>query len=300
MDPMWQSCCFLTINYLTTGMWVNYMDKAIHINHKDFPDLITKKCSCSEEKAGREYHYAVKDKYGEGCFNRITLGNGIEVNMVDVIFYDNIRLHYKLKRPLFEVVYMISGDLMFFNNEINSIMKMRNGEANITFSNYVEGWLEYLSNMHYRYISICTSQPLRKVLCADGDRDDEIDDDFINIDNKLSNHLMIPHKINPILQVPFIQMKENSMSSLLRLIYLESKVMEIVALTLENEIIKRKDPTRKIKLNKSDLNKMYLVKKIMIENMENPLRLCRESSRLSAIIMELNCRGELHKPLNWD
>ena len=248
---------------------MNYMDKAIHINHKDFPDLITKKCGFSEEKAGREYHYSVTDKYGEGRFNRIMLGNGIEVNMVDVIFHNNLRLHYKLKQPLFEVVYMISGDLMFFNNEMNSIMKMRNGEANITFSNYVEGWLEYLSNKHYRYISICTSQPLSKVLCADEDWDDEIGD-FINIDNKLSNHLMIPQKINPILQVPFIQMKENSMSSLLRLVYLESKAMEIVALTLENEIIKHKDTTCKIKLNKSDLSKMYLVKKIMIENMENP------------------------------
>jgi len=245
------------------------MDEIIHINHDDFLDYITKKSAFSEEKAGREYHYVVADKYGEGCFNRIVLGNGIEVNMVDVIFHNNLRLHYKLKQPLFEVVYMISGDLMFFDNEMNSIMKMRNGDANITFSNYAEGWLEYLSNKHYIYISICTSQPLFKALCIDEDLEDEIGD-FRNIDNKLSNHLMIPQKINPILQVPFFQMKENKMSSLLRLIYLESKAMEIVVLILDNEIIKHKDTTRKIKLNKSDLSKMYLVKKIMIENLENP------------------------------
>ena len=245
------------------------MDEAIHINHEDFLDYITKKCGFSEEKAGREYHYVITDKYGEGCFNKIILGNGIEVNIVDVIFHNNLRLHYKLKQPLFEVVYMISGDLMFFDNELNSIMKMRNGDANITFSNYAEGWLEYLSNIHYIYISICTSQPLFKALCIDENLEDEIDD-YRNIDNKLNNYLLIPQKINPILQVPFIQMKENKMSSLLRLIYLESKAMEIVVLILDNEIIKHKDTTRKIKLNKSDLSKMYTVKKIMIESLENP------------------------------
>lgn len=237
------------------------MGEVIHINHDDLFNYITKKSTLSEEKAGKEYHYVVTDKYGQGCFKRIVLGNGIEVNMVDVIFYNNLRLHYKLKKSLFEVVYMISGDLMFFDNGMKSIMKMQNGDASITFSNYAEGWHEYIGNEQYRYISICTSQPLSKTLCINED---------LEINKKLSNHLMMPQKINPILQVPFTQMKENNISSLLRFIYLESKAKEIVTLTLENEVIKRKDTTRKIKLNKSDLSKMYLVKKIMIENMENP------------------------------
>ncbi|MEG6511771.1 AraC family transcriptional regulator [Desulforamulus ruminis] len=218
---------------------------------------------------GKEYRYKVSDQYGSGYINRIILGNGIEINIVDVIFNNTLRLYYKINKPPFEAVWMISGELRFYDSELRSIIKMQGGSVNITFTDYMEGWMEYQSKRRYKYVSVCVSQPLSKTLCTDENLAEELNH-CINIDHKLKNYLLIPQKISPFLQVPFQQIQQHNFSNTSKLIYMESKAKEIVVLVFEKEILRYKAHDSKIRLSNGDISKMYLVKKIIIENMEKP------------------------------
>jgi AraC-like DNA-binding protein len=256
------------------------MDKIIQLKQaEDFFSFIVKNHVFTEEKYGREYHYIIADKYGSGYINRVILENGVTINIADVMFYSDLRLHYRIEQPPFEISYMISGDLLFFDNDINYIMRMRNGDINITFKNYTEGWIQFQGNQHYRSISIYYFQPLSKILGVDEDSAEEMNN-CMDVDSKLINSMIIPQKINPILQVPFAQIRERNVNSLARFIYLESKAKEIIALAIENNMLNFKESASKIKLNKSDVGKIHLVKKILIENMENPLSILELSKTI--------------------
>ncbi|WP_333541295.1 AraC family transcriptional regulator [Desulforamulus ruminis] len=164
---------------------------------------------------------------------------------------------------------MISGELRFYDSELRSIIKMQGGSVNITFTDYMEGWMEYQSKRRYKYVSVCVSQPLSKTLCTDENLAEELNH-CINIDHKLKNYLLIPQKISPFLQVPFQQIQQHNFSNTSKLIYMESKAKEIVVLVFEKEILRYKAHDSKIRLSNGDISKMYLVKKIIIENMEKP------------------------------
>ena len=246
------------------------MGETIYINQgEDFFSYILKNSDVIEESVGKEYRYKVSGQYGSGYINRIILGNGIEINIVDVMFNNTLRLYYKINKPPFEAVWMISGELRFYNSEMRSIIKMQEGSISITFTDYMEGWMEYQSKKRCKYVSVCVSQPLSKTLCSDEDLAEKIDH-CINIDYKLRNYLMIPQKINPFLQVPFQQIEQHNFSKMPKLIYMESKAKEIVVLVFEKEILRYKAHDSKIRLSNGDISKMYLVKKIIIENMEKP------------------------------
>ena len=163
------------------------MGDTIYINRlEDFFSYILKNSDMIEESMGKEYRYKVSDQYGSGYINRIILGNGIEINIVDVIFNNTLRLYYKINKPPFEAVWMISGELRFYDSELRSIIKMQGGSVNITFTDYMEGWMEYQSKRRYKYVSVCVSQPLSKTLCTDENLAEELNH-CINIDHKSTN-----------------------------------------------------------------------------------------------------------------
>jgi AraC-like DNA-binding protein len=73
------------------------------------------------------------------------------------------------------------------------------------------------------------------------------------------------------MKIPFKQIWNCKFKGISKVIYLESKAMEIVSLAIEKEVFAHKKEQKKCLLKKEDIKRLDMARQIIIENMVDPL-----------------------------
>ncbi len=247
-------------------------EKIILRNVDDFFKAFTKECGFSEKNTGSESRYEVAGEQGRGLIQRLSFNNGIAICIEDVCFKENIIMHYKMDDVPFEVSYCISGRINHFEEELGNV-PLNKGCVGIYMKNGSEGWMEYPCNSAIKCISVSADSEFMESFKYGNSKYNEISSERINC-------LMKPQKIDPSMRMAFEQMYNCCFHGLSRLIYLQSKAMEVISLTLHREINERERDDKKSPLNSEDRKKIQLSEKIILENLTNPLSIKELSLRV--------------------
>lgn len=215
------------------------------------------------ENYGRESTCKVSKDYGQGYFRRIYLREGLEIRLTDLLLTKKLRLNYKKNRFPMEVCYYLSGYITQHEKSFSENIFCNQGQMQISLQENREGWLDYPVGVKCEIISVCATSSFLKSF--------SVKDVFKNINCEKNHDLSHPQKINPALIIPFNQIKKCSFLGLSRLMYLESRALEILSLTSEMEILTNKCNNKYLKIRESDKQRIREVKELMAENMINPL-----------------------------
>ncbi|MBF2058126.1 MAG: helix-turn-helix transcriptional regulator [Cyanobacterium sp. T60_A2020_053] len=223
------------------------------------PDLIKDKCDRT---------FLAPEWLGKGYKREIILRNGISIVIHDYQLYENVIIDSRgnIEETL-EIAFKLSLP-QYIPPNINTNFKEgfcyvieKNNEGDI--------WQE-LANTPSKAVDIHLSQSLLDSLINEyGDNFPEDLKPFFYGDNTLP--ISTPQIIIPSMKMVILQMLNCPFYGLTKNLYLEAKVLELIALKLEYLSNQNQVKTiNKIKLNQIDREAIYQAEKILINNYQNP------------------------------
>ena len=251
-------------------------DKIIINSSKDYFNMFVEEYGFTEENLGCEKKLKLNPEYGVGYISRYDYDNGLGISVYDITPIKNIRFNYKMNMAVFETTFVDMGEIIHFEKGLGVTMLKLNQFA-VFMKNEAEGWIE------------CGAGQTVKIICASAKRcflegftvsDNNSIAGFKQLNDKAIEHLMEPCVIYPKLKIPFIQIKNCRLKGINKLIFLQGKAMEIISAAIENEIEIEKQNCSENLFKKSEIQKIKLVKNIIIDNLSEPLSIDELSKRV--------------------
>lgn len=237
----------------------------------DFFQFLVDELGFFSENNGRESISKVSDEFGQGFFSRIILRKGIEIYIADLLLKKRLRINYRMNRSLIEVCSCLAGYINHHEENLSQTSCFNAGQMGFFLQDNREGWVEYPVGVRCELISVgvVASRLLKSFSFHDSLKFTV--NDLFDISSQNLNHLIHPQKINPVLLIPFHQIKKCSFRGVTKLMYLESRALEVLSLAFEMEIFTNKQNYNFKKIRESDKKRIHEVKELMAENMINPL-----------------------------
>ncbi|MCT4620295.1 MAG: AraC family transcriptional regulator [Marinisporobacter sp.] len=235
-------------------------------NVDDFYDFFVKVCKFESKKVGMYIRYYVNPEFGEGVIEQIRFKNGIELCITDLHLKKSIGFEYNLSNPPCEMNYMVEGNL--FNDEAEAgPMNLSGGNMSIYFREKMNGIVKYIEGRKIKYITIMANERF-------------ISENLLNRESqknliafKKSNraiYLTKPHKPKVEIKYIFKQMLDCSFSDIGKMMYLQSKAIEVLSLVWEKEITLEKEKEKLLFLDKQAHEAIEKARQIIEENMVEP------------------------------
>lgn len=235
-------------------------------NVEDFYNFFVKVCKFESEKAGMYIRYYVNPMFGEGYIEQIRFRNGIELCITNLHLKKSIGFQYDLNNPPCEINYMVEGNL--FNNEKQAgNMNLSANNMSVYFRKKMGGIVKFIEGRKIKYITIIANEEF-------------INGNFSNREytKSLSEfkksyravELTKPHKPKVELQYIFKQMLNCKFSDVGKMMYLQSKAIEVLSLVWEKEITFERDEENLLFLDKQARESIQQARKIIEENIEQP------------------------------
>lgn len=209
--------------------------------------------------------YNLCNDIGKGNFELISLDGGIEVCFADMKFKNKLEYEYQLDFNCFEIIYCIKGHMKFNNKKTDTLHTIQKEDIKfIRNSSY--GWESFSTSDDWESISIIFNNqffnqfPELTV--------DTLDEQALE---SLINDMMVEITI-PDVKVAFNQIHRCNLpkDSTCRILYLQSKAIEIISLILKEMIIKN-EPNQNLILKNDDIDKLQYAKEIINNDYVNPL-----------------------------
>lgn len=224
--------------------------------------------------SGKENITLFKTPKGNISFEQQGLGEGLLILQSKYQMTDDTSLFGKGEESLLEVQFNLSGaDIHFTNRSKHQVSRASFG--NITFLSAEDNHADIQFKKHTTYQTFDVHLPLGMLDKYAGES--ELMDRFLNKihtgkSGVLAGDGIAIHTdlINTILDI-----RSCKFEGLTRRIYLESKVYELIALLYEGVNIQPR-----IKLNKSDVDKIYQAAHLIKENLGDPLTILELARRV--------------------
>jgi AraC-like DNA-binding protein len=232
---------------------------------EDYYDQLNKNmASTLDEKKEYFKYYSLDEFIGDGGIERIAIGNGIEISITKVKFNDDFEFAYKVDKNVFEIIYCTKGKVICSDLLSNDEIIMRPGDIQFWKNEGSERKIKYPQNIYWETICIYFDNVFLERLPKEFNTFNEamlLQEDGMIISITLSE-----------LKIAFNDMlnfkgKSNSIS---RLLYLQSKAIEIVALFIEKELFKKDKSIKKLNLKEEDIGKIKLAKTLIVKDIINP------------------------------
>lgn len=242
----------------------NYYSKKVKIN--SFEDI-----------------YNIKEELGNGFIKIYKLKNGLSITVYNILFKEDIITNYNLSDKYFELEYCISGsmDIWEENKEKISVIE---GEISISKDRNTKGKVIYNKNKPYKGISITGNS--ESILECFGSIGKEFWNETIGaLDEKTRDEYYKGKKVSPDITNIFLEIYNVNMPSKGKIIYIESKVTELLSILMSYEI---KEDFKSIQLEDYEIEKIKKIPNILMDNIFSPLTIEDLSKLLSINRNKLN------------
>ncbi|QZY53869.1 helix-turn-helix transcriptional regulator [Crassaminicella profunda] len=235
-------------------------------NVDDFYDFFVKVCKFGSEKVGMYIRYYVNPEFGEGVIEQIRFRNGMELCITDLHLKKSIGFEYDLSNPPCEMNYMVDGNL-FNNEEQAGDMNLSGGNMSIYFREKMRGIVKFIEGRKINYITIIANEKF-------------INENLLNRESQKSLidfrksyraiDLTKPHKPKVEIKYIFKQMLACDFSDIGKMMYLQSKAIEVLSLVWEKEIKLEKEKENLLFLDKQACEAIEKARQIVEENIVEP------------------------------
>lgn len=247
-------------------------------NVEDYFDKMSRELRVFKDIAGQSFCYKVSEEFGEGSIERVILRNGIEIIIKDMELTQNLEFSYKMEKNSFEIVYCVEGCVAFGDLENQNQVVLNNGDMYFWINECAEGWMRLPCECRWYGVSICFEGSfIESFLKIPGVMLDMAT--FMKIikenDTVETRNIKLPD-----LELVFNQILNCSYRDISKIVYLESKAIEIISILMEKQLLAKQTERSRINLTEEDRKKLYTVKEIIIENMLEPLSITELSRKI--------------------
>lgn len=214
--------------------------------------------------------YQINSSFGKGFVERIILRNGLEISIWNMELVHDLELVSQMEEACFEIMYCAEGQAGYGNYESKTEKCIKGNEYGCWMNDGKRNWVQFSAKLPWQSISLCYAEGFIKSFLEMAASEAEME--------KVKSVLEYYHKGNdsryfssPDIELAFGQIMNCSQEGIARLLYLESKAVEIFSLFIQNELFLHEPNNYKIFLSKEDRAKLDQAKKIIVDNMLSPV-----------------------------
>lgn len=215
--------------------------------------------------------YELDKEIGTGIYERIILNPQLEVGIMDYTFNKDIIMLYDLSHNYFEIAYCDEGKMIIYEENIGMKKVFNEHKISINVRENASGYMKYLKGEKYKTISIYTTKSYVEKLLEPYADNISFKSIYNNINQKISDELYLGNIADTQQVKIFEEMINCTLPSMTRLLYLNGKVMELIANQFEKLIEGFSTTTNSICIKSYDIEKLELARKIIVNHMDNPL-----------------------------
>lgn len=215
-----------------------------------------------ENKNKLANYYKIHNTVGIGSSEHIFLDSGIEIIINEMTLNEGIKYNYNLNFSNFEIIYCIKGALTCGDSKNKTEYVIKEGDIRFLKNGSSSRWEIFPKNENWKSISICFNNQFLEQIS-------EYNNNFIDEDvlNSLINGMLLD-VLSPEIKVAFNQINKCSCSSFCRMLYMQSKAIEIITLFVQNKIFTR-DESSVFKIE--DIKKIKHAKEVITNEFIDPL-----------------------------
>jgi AraC-like DNA-binding protein len=251
------------------------MEHKFYINsQKGYADMLRQYATMHEQigairnsannQNSRGVIYDIKPEYGKGSIKVYTLMGNVMLFIFDIVFYEDLITIFDLTQEYFEIEYCVDGCI--YIHEDNSGKKCF-GPNNLSISMSCEtrGFVRRCAGQKYQGISITAEKTA--VSSYFGSLGIEIWEDTIEqLENQLRSQYYLGISTSPEIANTFHQIYNCRLPEKSKVLFLESKVMEIMSKIVSNEVLGT-DATEQVSLAEFEINQIKKIPEILMSNM---------------------------------
>lgn len=231
------------------------------------------------ESTGSTRCYQIHPRFGRGAVERISLRHGVDICILNMELMHDLEFVCQMEETCFEILYCAGGQASYGDYEKRNIRTIKRNECDCWFSDGRRNWLHFTGGVQWKSVSVCYDERFIDSFLemAPDQHDAEIMQAVLYSYNRGNDRC---YGSWPGIELVFNQIMNCSLQGIARLLYLESKAMEMFSLFIQNELILQKHDNYRIYLSQEDRIKLDQAKKIIVDNMLNPLSISELSKKL--------------------
>jgi AraC-like DNA-binding protein len=238
------------------------------------------------EQIGSTCCYQIHPRWGKGLAERIILGNGVEINIWNMELVQDLKLVWQLEERCFEIMHCVEGHACYGGCESKNEKQIKTGEYGCWTNDGKQNWVHFSADLPWKSISICYAEGFIKSFLemAPSLTDRQEVKSVLDYYNKGNDSCYL---VSPDTELVFSEIMNCSQKGIARLLYIESKALEIFSLFIQNELLLRKHKNYKIFLSREDRLKLEQAKRIIVDNMLDPLSVAELALQIDLNVYKL-------------
>lgn len=212
----------------------------------------------------KEVIYDIKPEYGKGSIKFYNLMDNVMLVIYDTIFNHDMITEFDLSDEYFEIEYCVDGCLKFSEDKVGDTCLYSN-DLSISTSRETCGKVINFAGQKYQGISITTDKSA--ISSYFGSSGIKLWEDTIEkLENDLRNKYYRGIKVSPELSNIFLQIFNCKLPHRSKILFLESKVMELLSKIASYEILDTYE-TDQVQLDEFEISQIKKIPAILMENL---------------------------------
>lgn len=215
------------------------------------------------------------EQLGEGYMKRLIIRQGLELVIADYRFWSNEITSYNGTEPLVELSYCVDGGGTI--DILGKAAEIKVNQWQLWLMKDMEVSMEHASNKHMTFVGLRMTEAMFNQYMQVSPGEDKMS--FANLLGSHQGYRLYEESISPAISTVIFQILQCTYEGPMKRIYLESKALELLCLSLQDCLIVSSASSISSVLRGNDLDKIKLAKQILQERMDCPPALL-ELSRL--------------------
>lgn len=231
------------------------------------------------EPTGLTRCYQIHPRFGRGGVERISLRHGVDICILSMELMHDLEFICQMEETCFEILYCAGGQASYGDYEKGNKRTIKRNECDCWLSDGGRNWLHFTGGVPWKSVSVCYDERFIESFLemAPDQSDAERMKTVLNSYNRRNDRR---YGSSPDIELVFCQIMNCSLQGIARLLYLESKAVEMFSLFIQNELVLQEHDNYRIHLSQEDRSKLEQAKRIIVDNMLHPLSISELSREL--------------------
>jgi len=231
------------------------------------------------EPSGTTLCYQIHPRFGKGFVERISLRQGVDICILTMELMRDLEFVCQMEETCFEILYCVRGQASYGDYEKGNKNTIQRNECDCWINEGGRNWLRFPGGVPWKSVSVSYGEGFIESFLEMASEQHDTE--------RMKTALHSYHKRNerryassPDIELVFGQILNCSLQGIARLLYLESKAVEMFSLFIQNELVLQEPRRYRIYLSREDRLKLDRARNIIVDNMLNPLSISELSREL--------------------
>ncbi len=216
---------------------------------------------------GKEAVYMLPPEIGSGYLKKLALGNATEMNIYDFQFWEEIAMEERCRDESLKISFCLEEAFQWYGGKNSKSFVMGRNESCIFSNGFMHSTGLYEGDTHYCGMGISIHPERYGAVVECCQRAEAV------TDLQRCPEIFKTYKITPSVRAVVRQMLQCPYEGALKNMYLEGKVLELIAIYINEVIIQESKGQGAVRLSRQDMESLELAKLLLESNYVEPMTL---------------------------